>query len=65
MEITKTSVISGKTTIINLDITEEQYNSFLHSNQLIQNVFPNLSKIEREFLISGMSEEEQIEIFGK
>jgi hypothetical protein len=31
---------------------------------LIQNAFANLSPVQREFLMSGMSEQEQDEFFG-
>lgn len=48
---------------MNLDVTEEQIRRF-EAGGFVQNVFPELSATEREFLITGMSEAEQKEIFG-
>lgn len=63
MIVTKISSFSGKLNQMDLNVTQEQLDR--HSNgELAQNVFPELNKVEREFLISGMSEEEQILIFG-
>jgi len=50
-----------------LPLTEEQYlvgMRLRESGELIQNVFPDLSPVQREFLITGMSEAEQAEFFS-
>ncbi len=63
MLVTKTSPISGKDSSMNLDITQEQLLKW-QNGELIQNAMPQLSITEREFLISGMTPEEQDLMFG-
>lgn len=53
MLVTRTSVFSGITRTIELDITEEQLKNIENSAYLIQQVVPHLSDDEREFLLSG------------
>jgi hypothetical protein len=48
---------------MDLPVTKEQIKAW-QQGELIQNVMPHLSIVEREFLISGMSEEEQNRIFN-
>lgn len=55
--------LTGKHNEMDLDVTEEQIRRF-ERGEFVQNVFPNLTPTEREFLITGMSEAEQKEIFG-
>jgi hypothetical protein len=57
MKITKTSPITGTVYTIDLPITEEQYNRWMNGD-LVQDVFETLSDSQREFLISGITEEE-------
>lgn len=50
-----------------LDITYEQLdrvNNRYESKELIQNIVPNLSKEEREFLITGITPKEWNELFN-
>ena len=63
MLVTKQSAISGKMNSMELPITEAQL--MAHRNgELVQNVFPNLSVEEREFLVSGISPKEWNDLFG-
>ncbi|CAB4169830.1 hypothetical protein UFOVP1082_30 [uncultured Caudovirales phage] len=62
MKITKLSKLTGKVHSLDLPITMEQMNRWL-GGELIQNVFPDLSIDEREFLISGSTNEEWTKIF--
>ena len=63
MLVTKQSPISGKMNSMELPITEAQL--MAHKNgELVQNVFPTLSKEEREFLVSGISPKEWNDLFG-
>ena len=55
--------LTGKHNEMDLDVTEEQIRRF-ENCEFVQNVFPHLNPTEREFLITGMSEAEQKEIFG-
>jgi hypothetical protein len=54
LEVTKKSIISGKTNTMELDITQEDLA-----------VFPQLSSSEREFLISGITPTEWNDTFGE
>lgn len=47
-----------------LPVTNEMLNRWV-KGELIQNVMPHLSPMQREFLISGMSEAEQTKFFGR
>ena len=63
MLVTKQSPISGKMNSMELPITEAQLKA--HQNvELVQNVFPTLSREEREFLVSGISPKEWNDLFG-
>jgi len=57
MLIFRTSTISGKLQGMDINITPEQINK-IDSGALIQNVVPNLTRDEREFIISGITREE-------
>lgn len=54
MEITKKSPLTGKETTLDLDITQSQLIQW-QNGALIQNVMPQLTPDEREFLISGIA----------
>ncbi len=68
MEITKISQLSGKESTMNLDITPEQLyrveNRF-QTKELIQNIVPNLSMEDREFLMTGITSTEWQMMFGE
>jgi hypothetical protein len=57
MQITRTSLWSGTTRTLDLNITPDQY-AALPCGMLIQRAMPQLSKSEREFVISGMIDSE-------
>jgi hypothetical protein len=63
MKVTRRSPFSGKLRRLDLDITQEQIDRWL-SGELIQNVFPHLSAGEREFLKTGITEEEWNDTFN-
>lgn len=61
MKIIRTSELTGATNVMDLDITWEQCERFDYrrkTGELIQNIFPNLSAAEREFLLTGITPEE-------
>jgi len=64
MIVKKTSAVSWKENTMDLDITQDQLDSWL-GGQLIQDAMPNLTPDEREFLISGTTPEEWKDIFGE
>ena len=58
MIITKKSPISGNYNSRDLNITEDQINKWREENLLIQDAFPNLTASEREFIKTGITDEE-------
>lgn len=61
MKITKTCIFDGSQHTVCLPITFDQYDEFFNwpkrDRRLIQDIFPNLTIDQREFLISGTFEE--------
>jgi hypothetical protein len=57
MEVTRTSKLTGIRRTMDLDITLEQMLDY-DKGMLIQNAFPNLTQSEREFFMTGITEEE-------
>lgn len=63
MKITRRSPFSGKVNTLDLSITQEQIYRWQHGGELIQNVFPNLTPDQREFLLTGITAEEWNAVF--
>ncbi len=64
MKITMRSILSGVETTRYIPITEHQFAAW-QGGQLIQNAAPQLTADEREFLISGLTEEEMTRAFSE
>jgi len=64
MKITKTSMISGKTNSMEIDVSIDQYQSWI-DGELIQVAMPHLSADEREFIKTGITPSEWEENFGE
>jgi hypothetical protein len=64
MEITKKSLLTGKVHTMEIPITQHQLDMW-EGGELIQNVMPELSPEEREFLISGITPKEWDGYYGK
>jgi hypothetical protein len=62
MVITRTSLFSGKVNTMDLPITQEQIDRW-DGGELIQNVFPDFTPSQREFLITGITDEEWEDAF--
>jgi|TARA_Y100000114_G_scaffold109337_1_gene102839 hypothetical protein len=58
MQITKTSILTGKTSTMSLPITQEQLDLYNNTRIKIQEVFPNLDNSQREFIKTGITQEE-------
>jgi hypothetical protein len=68
MNITKRSSLTGKENTLNIDVTPEQLfriENRMNTTELIQNIVPNLSMEDREFLMTGITNEEWIRMFGE
>lgn len=63
MIIEKKSPVTGKTNTMDLDVTPEQLQQW-RAGALIQNVMPHLTPTEREFLISGYTEDDWNTLYG-
>lgn len=57
MKVTRTSALSGKTRTQEIEVTIEQMTEWANG-KLIQVAMPNLTCSEREFIISGITDEE-------
>lgn len=67
MKLTRTSTLTGKENTMNIPLTEQEFKvgeSKREQGELTQQVYPTLGKWEREFLISGITEEEWNKAFG-
>ncbi len=64
MEIARKSQYSGEWNVMELDITQEQLDAYEDGEGRIQDILPNLSPDEREFLMTGITPEEWKQIFG-
>lgn len=64
MKIVRTSQVSGITRSVDLDVTEEQMRRFKARVELIQDIFPNLTADEREFIKTGITKEEFDSLFS-
>ena len=58
MLVTRRSPFSKTENTMELDITPEQLARYEQGNELIQNVFPDLSPEHREFIMTGITPEE-------
>lgn len=63
MKLTRNSILSGKVTTRELPITEEELARW-NRGELAQNLWPQLSDGDREFIISGITEDEWEATFG-
>tara|TARA_R110002012_G_scaffold210216_1_gene380827 strand:- start:734 stop:919 length:186 start_codon:yes stop_codon:yes gene_type:complete len=57
MLITKTSMLSGETRSLDLNVTQDQIDLW-EGGMVIQNAMPNLSIDEREFIMTGVTAKE-------
>lgn len=64
MKITRFDPVSGKTNTQELPITEEQYAAW-ESGKLIQNAMPHLTPSQREFIMTGITEESWNKLFDE
>tara|TARA_R100000544_G_C2223349_1_gene58972 strand:+ start:1144 stop:1353 length:210 start_codon:yes stop_codon:yes gene_type:complete len=62
MLVGRKSMITGVKSEMDLDVSEKQITLWMEG-ELIQNVMPHLTPSERQFLMTGMSLEEQAGVF--
>lgn len=65
MLIERTSTISGIKRKKDLPVTEDQMAKFKSGKETIQSIFPNLSPSDREFIKTGIVDEEWDTVFAR
>jgi hypothetical protein len=63
MEITRVSILTGIERTREIDVTAKQMVEWI-GGRLIQDVMPHLSEGDREFIMTGITEEEWDEAFS-
>jgi hypothetical protein len=63
MKVTRRSVLTGIVRTLDLNITDDEVEAY-NSGVLIQDAFPNLTPGEREFIKTGITDEEWDQAFG-
>lgn len=56
--------MSGTTRTLDLPVTEEQLDRYVNQGWLLQDAFPHLSAGDREFIKTGITDEEWESLFG-
>lgn len=64
MNITRVSTLTGEEHTLRLPVSQVQMERW-EMGELAQDVFPHLSASQREFIISGITEEEWDHAFGE
>jgi len=67
MKITRTSPWTGEENTIDIPITEDEYARIMsrrETGEYIQNIIPHIGKDLREFIISGYTPTDWLEMFG-
>lgn len=63
MKFTRECPFTGKIKTREIDITEEQLYNWAYKKMLIQEAMPNVSPSDREFIMTGIDEEEWNKMF--
>ena len=64
MQITRTSIFSGNTNTMIINVTPSQMSDW-EQGMLIQDAMPQLTPDEREFIMSGITPKEWADNFGE
>jgi hypothetical protein len=64
MIIKRTSPVSGKRNQLDINVTREQIIAW-EKGMLIQEAMPDITLDEREFIMSGITQDEWNKMFGK
>jgi len=63
MKITRKSQLTGIERTLDINISQELYDRWLLKQENIQDVMPHISLSEREFIMTGITDEEWNSIF--
>lgn len=64
IEVIRKSDLTGKVNTMRLNVTLQQLDMYANGHGLLQEIFPNLSTEEREFIKTGITPEEWENTFG-
>lgn len=67
MKVIKTSPVSLRMNVLEIDVTQEELDRVanrFNTGELVQDIIPHISAPEREFIMSGITPEEWIMVFG-
>lgn len=64
LNITRKSPITGTVNTMTINATQDQLDRYNQGEDLIQNIFPHLTPSEREFIKTGITDEEWETMFG-
>jgi hypothetical protein len=64
MKVSRTCIITGKTNTLDIDITAEQL-AAVEAGAVIQDIMPNVSRAEREFIKTGITPQKWRALFGE
>lgn len=68
MLVTRRSTLTGNQNTMNIEVTPDQLTRIenrMDTFELIQNIVPHLSIQDREFLMTGITNEEWVRAFGE
>ncbi len=63
MLIVRKSIFSGTVRAKDIDVTPEQLERFYKREENIQNIMPHLTDSEREFIMTGVTDDEWNDVF--
>jgi len=63
MKVTRKNNLNGNINSMELDVTQEQLDRYDFGEDLVQDIFPNLTPSEREFLITGITPNDWNKLF--
>ena len=65
MQVTRTSPFTGIVNTMELDVTQEQIDELVEPDRrLVQDIFPELTPMEREFITAGYTQEDWDQMFA-
>jgi hypothetical protein len=63
MHITRTSILTGKTRTKDIEVSSTALDAWQNGDFLIQEAMPHLSPSDREFIMTGITDDEWVGIF--
>ena len=64
MLVTRVSPLTNVASTRDLDVTQQQLDDYAAGKGLVQRIFPNLSQSDREFIMTGYTDEDWDNMFS-